>query len=202
MIQNLLNQGVEVLQASAPFSQDSRSYGAGTYVVSMAQPKMGVVRWMLGRTWYLDNEYTLDNDGNPIRPYDMATDVMAEFMGVRVDPTNTVVSATLSRVMSAEPPAGKVASGAASLAFSGRLNDSWRAANMLMARAPRCGAWTRGRFTSATTSCAARRPTCSRRSRRRRASTSSRPGNTNTVSHGSAPAPRGDVPALQRWQHG
>jgi hypothetical protein len=134
MIQNLLNQGVEVLQASAPFSQDSRSYGAGTYVVSMAQPKMGVVRWMLGRTYYPDNEYTRDNDGNPIRPYDMATDVMAEFMGVRVDPTNTVVSATLSHVMSAEPPAGKVARGAASLAFSGRLNDSRRAANMLMAK--------------------------------------------------------------------
>ena len=106
----------------------------GTYVVSMAQPKMGVVRWMLGRTFYPDNEYTRDNDGNPIRPYDMATDVMAEFMGVSAVPTNAMVSAALSRVMSAEPPAGKVASGAPSLAFSGRLNDSWRAANMLMAK--------------------------------------------------------------------
>src|SRR6185503_17905524 len=127
MIQNLLNQGVEVLQASAPFSQDNRSYGAGTYVVSMAQPKMGVVRWMLGRTYYPDNEYTRDNDGNPIRPYDMATDVMAEFMGVRVEPTDVTVSASLARITSAEPPAGKVASGA-TLSFSGRLNDSWRAA--------------------------------------------------------------------------
>jgi hypothetical protein len=133
MIQNLLNQGVEVLQASASFSHDNRSYGAGTYVVSMAQPKMGVVRWMLGRTFYPDNEYTRDNDGNPIRPYDMATDVMAEFMGVRVEPTDAPVSAGLARVHSAEPPAGKVASGA-TLSFSGKLNDSWRAANMLMAK--------------------------------------------------------------------
>ena len=51
MIQNLLNQGVEVLQSPAEFSQDGRQYGPGTYNVSMAQPKMGVVRWMLGRTF-------------------------------------------------------------------------------------------------------------------------------------------------------
>jgi len=134
MIQNLLNQGVEVMQSSAGFTQDGRTYGPGTYVVSMAQPKMGVVRWMLGRTNYPDDEYTRDNDGNPIRPYDMATDVMAEFMGVRVDPTDANVTATLAKVASAESPAGKVASGAKGYAFSGHLNDSWRAANLLFAK--------------------------------------------------------------------
>jgi len=134
MIQNLLNQGVEVLQSASGFSQDGKTYGPGTYVVSMAQPKMGVVRWMLGRTFYPDNEYTRDNDGNPIRPYDMAGDVMAEFMGVNVVPTDAKVAATLTRVASAEPPAGKVSSGAKAFAFSGRLNDSWRAANLLVAK--------------------------------------------------------------------
>lgn len=134
MIQNLLNQGVEVLQSPSGFTQDGKSYGAGTYVVSMAQPKMGVVRWMLGRTFYPDNEYTRDNDGNPIRPYDMATDVMAEFMGVKVEPTDTKLTTTLTKVASAEPPAGKVATGARMHAFSGRLNDSWRAANLLIAK--------------------------------------------------------------------
>lgn len=134
MIRNLLNLGVEVMQASGAFDHAGRRYAAGTYVVSMAQPKMGVVRWMLGRTLYPDNEYTRDNDGNPIRPYDMAGDVMAEFMGVTVDPTDVSVTAPLTRVTSAEPPAGTVARGGYAFAFSGRLNDSWRAANLLIAK--------------------------------------------------------------------
>ncbi len=134
MIQNLLNQGVEVMQSTTGFTQDGTPYAAGTYVVSMAQPKMGVVRWMLGRTFYPDNEYTRDNDGNPIRPYDMATDVMAEFMGVRVDPVDTKVTAPLAKVASAAPPPGKVAVASNGYSFSGRLNDSWRAANLFFAK--------------------------------------------------------------------
>src|SRR5205085_9125402 len=131
MIQNLLNQGVEVMQAKEAFTQDGKGYNPGTYVVSMAQPKMGVVRWMLGRTFYPDNEYTRDADGNPIRPYDMATDVMAEFMGVSVAPTDTKVSASLAKVAMAAPPEGKVAEGDGPFVFSGKLNDSWRVANLL-----------------------------------------------------------------------
>jgi hypothetical protein len=139
MIQNLLNLGVEVMQAPQAFTQDGKSYGPGTYVVSMAQPKMGVVRWMLGRTYYPDNEYTRDADGNPIRPYDMATDVMAEFMGVEAVPANSAVTAPMKKVASAEPPPGRMSvlgpdSRQASYGFSGRLNDSWRAANLLWAK--------------------------------------------------------------------
>jgi hypothetical protein len=134
MIQNLLNQGVEVMQAAAPFTQDGTSYARGTYVVSMAQPKMGVVRWMLGQTNYPDNEYTRDADGNPIRPYDMATDVMAEFMGVAATPTDSKVTVAMTKVTSAAPPAGKVATGSYGFVFSGKLNDSWRAANQFFAQ--------------------------------------------------------------------
>jgi hypothetical protein len=134
MIQNLLNQGVEVMEAKSEFTQDGKTYYAGTYVVSMAQPKMGVVRWMLGRTFYPDNEYTRDADGNPIRPYDMATDVMAEFMGVEAVPTDAAVTAAMTKVASAGPPAGAVATRAGPLVFSGKLNDSWRAANLLWAK--------------------------------------------------------------------
>jgi hypothetical protein len=97
----------------------------------MAQPKMGVVRWMLGRTFYPDNEYTRDADGNPIRPYDMATDVMAEFMGVAVAPTDEKVAASLAKVTMAAAPEGKVAAGDGPFEFSGKLNDSWRVANLL-----------------------------------------------------------------------
>jgi hypothetical protein len=97
----------------------------------MAQPKMGVVRWMLGRTFYPDNTWTRDNDGNPIRPYDMSTDAMTEFMGVRSDPVDTKVTAELARVTSAEPPAGKVAVGSNGYVIDGRSNDAFRATNLL-----------------------------------------------------------------------
>jgi hypothetical protein len=98
----------------------------------MAQPKMGVIRWLLGRTFYPDNSYTRDKDGNPIRPYDMSTDTMAEFMGVRVDPMEGAVKAELVKVAAAIEPAGKLARGGAGYVLDGRLNDAFRAANLLL----------------------------------------------------------------------
>ena len=83
LVNMLLNSGVEVQQVKAQVIADGRVYGPGSFIVSMAQPKGGLVRWMLGRTFYPDNTYTRDRDGNPIRPYDMSTDTFAEFMGVR-----------------------------------------------------------------------------------------------------------------------
>jgi hypothetical protein len=95
---------------------------------------MGVVRWLLGRTFYPDNTYTRDRDGAPIRPYDMATDNMAEFMGVRVEPVDTPVRAGLTRVAEAVALRGSVESGAAAYRLDGRLNASFKAANLLLDR--------------------------------------------------------------------
>ena len=100
----------------------------------MAQPKMGVVRWMLGRTFYPDNEWTRDRDGDPIRPYDMATDTMAEFMGVRADrrgPCRVKSRAHEADRAACRSPAG-TARPARRYAIDGRLNDSFRAVNLLL----------------------------------------------------------------------
>ena len=132
MINKLLLQGVEIHEAKKDFTAEGKTYGAGSYVISMAQPKMGVIRWLLGRTFYPDNSYTRDKDGNPIRPYDMSTDTMSEFMGVRVDPMEEAVKAELVKVAAAVEPAGKVAKGAAGYVLDGRLNDSFKAANLLL----------------------------------------------------------------------
>ena len=86
LVNTLLDSGVEVHQVKAQVVADGRVYGPGSFIVSMAQPKGGLVRWMLGRTFYPDNTYTRDRDGSPIRPYDMATDTFGEFMGVRSRP--------------------------------------------------------------------------------------------------------------------
>jgi hypothetical protein len=98
----------------------------------MAQPKLGVIRYLLGRTVYPDNEWTRARDGSPMRPYDMATDTMYEFMGVRVDAIDEAVSTGLGKVADEVRPVGRVAGAAGAYSFDGRLNDSFRALNLLL----------------------------------------------------------------------
>ena len=142
----LLNSGVEVQQSKAQFIADGRVYGPGSFVVTMAQPKQALVRWMLGRTFYPDNTYTRDKDNNPIRPYNMATDTFGEFMGVRSDPVTEKITADLVKLTAHVPMAGTVAANAAGgHALSARLNDTYRAVNLLLdkgvsvRRVPRAG---------------------------------------------------------------
>ena len=131
----LLNSGVEVHQAKAQFIADGRVYGPGSFVVSMAQPKQALVRWMLGRTFYPDNSYTRDKDDNPIRPYDMSTDTFGEFMGVRSDPVAEKVTADLVKLTAHVPLVGAVTANAAGgHRLSAALNDSYRAVNLLLDR--------------------------------------------------------------------
>ena len=134
MIDKLLLQGITVEHSATGFTHEGRVYGPGSWVVSMAQPKQGVIRWLLGRTFYPDNSYTRNRDGDPIRPYDMSGDVIAEFMGVRVDEARTPVEADLEVVTERALPAGSVASSAPNgYRIDGALNDAFRAVNMLFA---------------------------------------------------------------------
>ena len=129
----LLSSGVEVQQTSAALTIDGRVYGPGSYIVSMAQPKAGLIRWMLGRTFYPDNTYTRDREGNPIRPYDMSTDTFAEFMGVRCDPLADPVTQGLTKVAAPSWPSGAVASSASNgYLLSTKANDSFRAVSLLL----------------------------------------------------------------------
>jgi hypothetical protein len=136
MVNKLLGQGIEVMRGQAAFvAGNGMSYPEGSYVVSMAQPKMGLIRYLLGRTQYPDNEWTHNTDGSPKRPYDMSTDTMFEFMGVRVDALDEAVEAALQKVESEIQPAGTVAAGAVGTggySFDGRLNDSFKALNRLL----------------------------------------------------------------------
>jgi hypothetical protein len=131
LVEKLLGQGVTVERAPAEFVHEGRLYGAGSYVVSMAQPKRGLIRWVLGQTYYPDNTFTRNRDGTPMRPYDLSTDNFAEFMGVRVDPVGTPVEATLSVVAAWTPTEGAVAPGATRYVLDGRLNDAFHAMNLL-----------------------------------------------------------------------
>ncbi len=133
MVDKLLVQGIEIRQATKAFTSSAgMTYPAGSYVVSLAQPKMGVIRYLLGRTFYPDNSYTRDKDGAPIRPYDMATDTMFEFMGVRVDPFDDAIPGELRKLTGSVSSPGAVGKSAAGYSFEGRLNDSFTALNLLL----------------------------------------------------------------------
>ena len=133
LVNKLLLQGIEIEQAPKGFSAAGGvAYPAGTHVVSLAQPKMGLIRYLLGRTHYPDNAWTRAKDGSPIRPYDMSTDTMFEFMGVRVDPLEEAVQGGLQKLTGAIEQSGKVAQGGSGYVFDGRLNDSFKALNLLL----------------------------------------------------------------------
>jgi hypothetical protein len=134
MVNKLLGQGLDVQRATKPFSAGGKQYAAGSFVVSMAQPKMGVARWLLGRTFYPDNTWTREQNGTPIAPYDMSTDTMDEFMGVTADSVTTAVTADLVLVKGLINPAGKVSKGSNGYLLSGHLNDAAHAVNLLFAK--------------------------------------------------------------------
>lgn len=87
LVDLMLAQGIEVKRAAKGFVADGRVYPEGSFVISLAQPKMGVIRSLLGRTFFPDNYWTRNPDGSPIM-YDTATDTIAEFMGVEVEPAD------------------------------------------------------------------------------------------------------------------
>ncbi|HEV1284348.1 MAG TPA: hypothetical protein VNU44_03530, partial [Bryobacteraceae bacterium] len=135
MINKLLVQGIDIHQTTKPFSAATGvDYPAGSFVISLAQPKMGLIRNLLGRTFFPDNAWTRNGDGTPIRPYDMSTDTMGEFMGVRADPLDEPVDMTsLKKLNGPAEPAGKVSEGSAGYVIDGRLNNSFKAVNELLA---------------------------------------------------------------------
>jgi hypothetical protein len=135
LVNMLMNSGVEVHQTKGQLIVEGRVYSPGSFIVSMAQPKQGLVRWMLGRTFYPDNTYTRDLEGNPIRPYDMSTDTFGEFMGVKSDPIGERITADLVKLTAHVPMTGTVAASAPNgYVLDGRLNDSFRAAFLALDR--------------------------------------------------------------------
>jgi hypothetical protein len=88
MIEKLLKQGIKIYKAKEPFTADGYIHGAGSYLISLAQPKMGLIKTLLTKTRFPDDSFTRRGDGTPHRPYDTATDTIAEFMGISVHPAD------------------------------------------------------------------------------------------------------------------
>jgi len=135
LVDQLLVQGIEVHRADQAFMVDGRQYPQGTYVIFLAQPKSGLIQNLLGRTLYPDDAWSREADNTPRRPYDTATDTIAEFMGVQVDPIERRVEGAFKVITTPATPVGAVVgSSTTGYLFDGRLNDSFKAANILLSK--------------------------------------------------------------------
>ncbi len=131
LVQLLLNQGIEVKVADQPFKANGKTYPAGTNVVMLQQPKRGLIKALLGRTLFPLNSFNTGLDGSP-RVFDCATDTVAEYMGVDVQPIEKKFSGTFSVVHELAPTVVPAVSGQYGYMLDGRLNDSFTAVNRLL----------------------------------------------------------------------
>jgi hypothetical protein len=137
LVHRLLLQGIDVRQVQEDFVHEGIAYDAESYWVTMAQPKRGVVRWLLGRTFYPDNHHTRTRDGVPFTSF-LATHTLAEFMGVRVDRAGSHLELPMTRVQwemdgrgDVMVPPGQVRAGSRGYRIDARLNDGFKAVNLL-----------------------------------------------------------------------
>ena len=131
-INKLLVQGIDIQKATQAFTVNGSNYPVGTYCIPLNQPKMGVIKTLLGRTLYPDDAWTRQPDGTPQRPYDSAPDTMAEFMGVDAVPVQGSIEGNFESVTEPEPlTGGVIGSSQIGYLFDGRLNDSFKVLNRL-----------------------------------------------------------------------
>jgi hypothetical protein len=96
LVEILRMGGVEVSRAKAPFTAGGMSYGAGSFVVPMAQPNRGYAKDLLEAQHHPNR--TNGPGGPPKRPYDMAGWTLPYQMGVRADMIKESFSADLEEV--------------------------------------------------------------------------------------------------------
>ena len=140
LINKLLLQGIEIQKTRHQVRLGDFTYPAGAYFVPLNQPKRGVIKSLLERTFFPDDAWTRFQDGTPNRPYDTVTDTMAEMMGVTTDPVPadcTVLASkrrAFTKVTEPVAPDGKViGTGTHGYVFDSRLNEAYRVVNKLLA---------------------------------------------------------------------
>jgi hypothetical protein len=132
MINTLLRSGIEIQKAKNDFVVKGKIYKQGSYVISLAQPKMGLIRNLLTETHYMDNSWTRQEDGTPIRPYDLATHTMFEFMGVTVDALDTNVEGDFVILKDFDIIKNEIVTANKGYVLDGRQNFSFQAVNLLL----------------------------------------------------------------------
>lgn len=134
LIDNLLLQGIEIKCANKGFTADGTAYPAESYIIELDQPKYGLIKSLLGRTFYPDNAWTRDMDSTPRKPKDKTTDTMPEFMGVTIDPVEESFEVEKNKISEPLwPKGGLEGESDIGYALDQRINDSFRVLNRLLA---------------------------------------------------------------------
>ncbi len=134
LVKTLIQLGVKVYRADGDIRVDRTVFESGSFVVPLSQARRALIKRLLGRYFYPDYEATRSPDGKPIKPYDTATDTLAEFMGVEVFEAKTPISGKISKVVSVEYPKVDIDPGARGYILDPRLNDTYRVVNRLLSR--------------------------------------------------------------------
>ena len=139
LINKLLLQGIDIHRMRRSMGVGETSFPSGTYFIPLDQPKRGVIKSLLERTFFPDDAWTRFQDGIPNQPYDTVTDTMAEMMGVKASPA-PVPPEVLSPnrnifvlVKESIRPCGQVTGdGTNGYVIDPRLNASYRVVNALL----------------------------------------------------------------------
>jgi hypothetical protein len=123
--------GVEIHQASTPFSAGGKTYPAGSYVVKTAQAGRAHVLDMFEPQ---DHPNDMDERGIPRRPYDNAGWTLSYQMGVKVDRLFDDVTGPFKEIQGlARPVPGRIGGTAkAGYLLSPSNNDSFTIANRVL----------------------------------------------------------------------
>ncbi|HVL67054.1 MAG TPA: M14 metallopeptidase family protein [Vicinamibacterales bacterium] len=123
--------GVEVHQATAPFSAGGRTYPAHSYVIKTAQAGRAHVIDMFEPQ---DHPNDMDERGIPRRPYDSAGWTLAYQMGVKVDRFFDDVTGPFTEIQGLARPVPGTVSGTASAGYllSPAVNDAFTVANRVL----------------------------------------------------------------------
>jgi hypothetical protein len=130
-INALRHVGVEVHQASAPFSAAGKNYPAGSYIVKTAQAGRAHVLDMFEPQ---DHPNDMDERGIPRRPYDSAGWTLAYQMGVQFDRHFDDVTGNFTEIQGlAKPVPGKInGTATAGYLISPAINDAFTIANRVL----------------------------------------------------------------------
>ncbi|MFH1573789.1 MAG: M14 family metallopeptidase, partial [Acidobacteriota bacterium] len=132
-VNSLIKNGIAVHRAAQSFQAAGKSYPAGSYVVKSAQAFRPHILDMFEPQDHPDDiPYP---GGPPTPPYDSAGYTLAFQTGVQFDRILDNFDGPFEKIQGlARPPAGKVAgSGTPGFLFSTQVNDSFLAANRLLA---------------------------------------------------------------------
>ena len=132
MINILLQSGIEIHKAKNDFTSEGKLFPKDSYVITLEQPRMGLIMNLLTETHYADNAWTRKDDGTPIRPYDLATHTMYEFMGVTVDALESKAEGDFEILKLKDTVSSRVEKGNAGYFIDGRQNAAFRAVNLLL----------------------------------------------------------------------